>query len=158
VVVRNEISAGDKTCEKTYTRRSTKIKKNSALLQESILLVQLNQLESSTGTVALFLRKSIPLIQTTFSVLEKVNTNAVEHARRDIPFSESPSWITGGLLRDLTALNAREIMSDRGCIPFVPSGSAEKKKSTYRSPPSGQACILASGRMQSPGTNEEHVT
>jgi hypothetical protein len=91
VVVRNEI-LHKKRSMKTYTRRRTKIKKNFALLQESILLVQLDQLERSTGSVALLLRKPIPFIQTTFSVLERVSTNIdMEHAQIDIPFSGSPS-------------------------------------------------------------------
>jgi hypothetical protein len=53
----------------TYTGRSAQINTDSALLQESILLVQLDQLERSTGTVALLFGKPIPLIQTTFSML-----------------------------------------------------------------------------------------
>jgi hypothetical protein len=55
--------------ENTYTWSRTKIKQNLALLQESILLVQLDQLERSTSTVALLLGQAIPFIQTTFSVL-----------------------------------------------------------------------------------------
>jgi hypothetical protein len=53
----------------TYTRRSTQIDQDLTLLQESILLVQLNKLESSTRSVALLLGQPIPFIQTTFSVL-----------------------------------------------------------------------------------------
>ena len=54
----------------TYTRSSTEIKQDLALLQKSILLVQLNQLEGSTRPVTLFLGQAIPFIQTTFSMLE----------------------------------------------------------------------------------------
>lgn len=57
----------------TYTRRSAKIDTDSALLQKSIFLVQLNQLEGGTSSVALLFGKPIPFIQTTFTVLRIVS-------------------------------------------------------------------------------------
>lgn len=57
----------------THTWRSTQIDQDLTLLEESILLVQLNQLERSSGPVTLLFRKPVPFIQTTFSVLEGVS-------------------------------------------------------------------------------------
>lgn len=54
---------------KTYTWRGAKIQQDFALFQESILLVQLNQLEGGTSTVAFFFGKFVPLVQTAFAVL-----------------------------------------------------------------------------------------
>lgn len=59
----------------TYTGRRAKIDEDLALLQETILLVELDQLERRSSSVSLFLRKAIPLIQTTFTVLVVVSPN-----------------------------------------------------------------------------------
>lgn len=53
---------------KTYSRRSTQIQQDLALLQESIFLVQLDQLESSSGAVSLLLGQLVPLVETAFSM------------------------------------------------------------------------------------------
>lgn len=53
----------------TYTWSGAKIQKDLALLEEAIFLVELNQLESGTGSVAFLLGKLVPLVKTTFSVL-----------------------------------------------------------------------------------------
>lgn len=53
----------------TYTGCSAKIQQNLALFQKSILLVQLDKLERSTGAVSLLLGETIPLIQTSLTML-----------------------------------------------------------------------------------------
>ena len=58
------------SCEaETYSRGSTKVKKNLALFQESILLIQLDELESGTSTISLLLSKLVPLVQAAFAML-----------------------------------------------------------------------------------------
>lgn len=53
----------------TYTWSGAKIQKDLALLEKAILLVELDQLESGTGSVALLFGEFVPLVETTFSVL-----------------------------------------------------------------------------------------
>jgi hypothetical protein len=53
----------------TYSWCRAQIDQHLALLQEAILLVQLDQLEGGTRTVALLFRKLIPLVETAFAVL-----------------------------------------------------------------------------------------
>jgi len=53
----------------TYTGRSAKIEHDLALLQEAILLVELDQLESGTSTITLLFGKLVPLVETAFAVL-----------------------------------------------------------------------------------------
>lgn len=53
----------------TYARCSTKINYDFALLQETILFIKLDQLESSTSSIALLFRQLIPFIQTAFAML-----------------------------------------------------------------------------------------
>lgn len=52
----------------THTWRSAKVQEDFTLLQKSILLVQLDQFESSSSTISLLLGKFIPLIQTALAV------------------------------------------------------------------------------------------
>jgi hypothetical protein len=52
----------------TYSWGGTQIQQDPTLFQKAILLVQLDKLESGSGTVTLFLGQSIPLIKTTLSV------------------------------------------------------------------------------------------
>lgn len=58
-----------KSWDLTYPGGRAKIQKNLALLQETVLLIQLHQLKRRSCSVSLFLCQVIPLIQTTFSVL-----------------------------------------------------------------------------------------
>lgn len=53
----------------TYPWRSTEIQQNLALLEEPILLVELDQLERGSGSVAFLLGKLVPFVKTTLSVL-----------------------------------------------------------------------------------------
>lgn len=53
----------------TYSWRSAKIQQDLALLEKSILLVQLDQLEGSSGSVPFLLGKLVPFVETTLSVL-----------------------------------------------------------------------------------------
>ena len=53
----------------TYTWRSAKIQQNPRRLQESISLVQLYELECGSGSVSLFFRKLVILVQTALAVL-----------------------------------------------------------------------------------------
>lgn len=53
----------------TYTRGSTKIQQDLALLEEAIFLVELDQLEGGTGAVPLLLCELVPLVETTLSML-----------------------------------------------------------------------------------------
>lgn len=52
----------------TYTWSGAKIQKDLALLEETIFLVELDQLEGGTGSVALLFGELVPLVKTTFSV------------------------------------------------------------------------------------------
>lgn len=54
---------------KTYSRCGAKVQQDLTLLQEAILLVQLDELKSSTGTITLLFRELVPLVQTAFAVL-----------------------------------------------------------------------------------------
>lgn len=58
----------DNKADGSYTGGSTQIQQDLALLQEAILLVQLDDLEGSTGTITLLLGQFVPLIQTAFAV------------------------------------------------------------------------------------------
>lgn len=53
----------------TYPRRSAKIQEHLALFQKPILLVQLDQLERSTRSVAFLFCELVPLVKTAFAVL-----------------------------------------------------------------------------------------
>jgi hypothetical protein len=53
--------------DKTYTRRGAKVQNDLALLEEAILLVELDKLESSSSTISFLFRKSVELVQTTFT-------------------------------------------------------------------------------------------
>lgn len=53
----------------TYSWRSAKIQQDLTLLKEPILLVQLDQLEGGTGSIAFLFGKLVPLVKTTLSVL-----------------------------------------------------------------------------------------
>ena len=55
---------------KTNPWRCAQVYQNFALLQKIVLLVQLDEFEGSTGSVALFLCEAIPFVETTFAVLE----------------------------------------------------------------------------------------
>lgn len=55
--------------KRTYTGSGTKIQQDLALLEETIFLVELDQLEGGTSAVSLLFGKLVPLIKTTFSVL-----------------------------------------------------------------------------------------
>jgi hypothetical protein len=56
-------------CGGTYSWGSTQINKHFGLLQEVILFVQLDKLEGSTGSIALFLCELVPFVETAFAVL-----------------------------------------------------------------------------------------
>lgn len=56
-----------KEIDKTYTRRGAKVQNDLALLEEAILLVELNKLESSSSTISLLFCKSVELVQTAFT-------------------------------------------------------------------------------------------
>lgn len=53
----------------TYPGSGTQIQQDLTLLEEAIFLVELDELEGGTGSVSLLLRKLVPLIKTTLSVL-----------------------------------------------------------------------------------------
>jgi hypothetical protein len=53
----------------THTWGRAKIQEDLALLQKAIFLVQLNELEGGSGSVALLLGKLVPLVQATLAVL-----------------------------------------------------------------------------------------
>lgn len=54
---------------RTYTWRSAEIQQDLALLEEAIFLVELNELEGSTGSVTFLLGELVPFVKTTLSVL-----------------------------------------------------------------------------------------
>lgn len=53
----------------TYTRSGAKIEKNFTLLQKPVFLIQLDQLEGSTGSISFLFGEFVPFIQTAFAVL-----------------------------------------------------------------------------------------
>lgn len=53
----------------TYSRRSAEIQQDLALLEESILFVQLDQLEGGTGSVTFLFGEFVPLVKTALSML-----------------------------------------------------------------------------------------
>jgi hypothetical protein len=142
---------------KTYTRRRTKIKKNFALLQESILLVQLDQLERSTGSVALLLRKPIPFIQTTFSVLEESQYKQRHGTRAN---RHTFFWIAifnhGRSFRRPSCPECERKMSDKRLYTLRPQ-RRRKKKVDLSLTALGFAVLPPQATTQSPGT-KEHVT
>lgn len=52
-----------------YSRCSTEIEQDLALLQEVVFPVQLDEFERGPGSVALFLRKLVPFVEPAFAVL-----------------------------------------------------------------------------------------
>ncbi len=55
--------------KETYSGRRAEIEHDLAFLEEAILLVELDQLESGTSTVSLLLGELVPLVKTAFAVL-----------------------------------------------------------------------------------------
>jgi hypothetical protein len=53
----------------TYSGCGTKIEKNLALFQKTVLLIELNQFEGCTGAVSFLFCKLVPLVQTTLAML-----------------------------------------------------------------------------------------
>jgi hypothetical protein len=77
--------------------RGAQIDKTFGILEEGVLLVELDQLEGGTGTVALFFGEVVVFVETTFAVL-RGRLLACEDCYRlrltaNVPSSESPSWL-----------------------------------------------------------------
>jgi hypothetical protein len=53
----------------TYSWSGTQVNEHLALLQKVVLLIQLDQLEGSSGSIALLLGQTIVLIETAFAML-----------------------------------------------------------------------------------------
>lgn len=92
---------------------SAKIQQDLALLEEAILLVQLYELKSGSGSVALFLGKFVPLVKTTLSSL-LLETHLDEEARV-VATKASLSSVVGSQKKD-AMLRWGGIES---CLPIV---------------------------------------
>jgi hypothetical protein len=79
--------------------RGTQIDETFCVLEKRVLLVELDQLEGGTGTVALFFGEVVVFVETTFAVLAKrgwsVCEDCSERVDISIPSFGSPSFVSG---------------------------------------------------------------